>query len=139
MPQNINELIDGTVQLGEKALPNESDEYTKRLYCNRCYYTLYHATIEYLDKQHDYKNVVATSAYANMGSHNQVTKFLDEHIHIPKLNTHREYKSLVYRLKALKQLRVKADYFLDKTIEDIDCIQANNQFNNTLDLIKKLK
>lgn len=138
MPQGLDELYEGTLNLAVNALNTSSTEYQRRLFCSRAYYTLYHKTINYLDVKHNYKQVVTTNAYRNMGSHNQLTTFLDDHIHIPKTNTHREYKSLVYRLKAMKQLRVKADYHLESLVDENDCILAENQFHKTIEIIDNL-
>lgn len=136
MAITIENLIAGTEQL---IANSDGSEYSLRTICNKTYYALFHATLIYLNIAHNYNEIIDKGAYSYMGTHEKLTTFLEDHIHIPKINTNKKYHLLVTILLASKKLRVDSDYFLDKHITEIELRQAKNQFTRALNILKELQ
>lgn len=139
MPISINELRDGVSSLAENIDSDSlTDEFAYRSYCSKAYYTVYHTAKDFLNNRHDFDNAISNGAYNNMGTHKQLISFLDEHIHIPSFNYNREYRKLVYRLKAMRQHRIDADYYLDITVDKITYMQSKTQYEGLMKIIDSI-
>lgn len=139
MPISIDELRKGVNTLSENIDSNTlADEFSYRNYCSKAYYTVYHTTKVFLNSKHDFDKAISKGAYNNMGTHQQLISFLDEHIHIPSFNYNREYRKLVYRLKTMRQHRVDADYHLDFDIDKITYNQSKTQYEGSIKIIDSI-
>ena len=139
MSVNIEELKQGVNSFGKVIDDVEPEsEFAYRNYCGRSYYTVFHQTKKFLNEKHNFDEVIANGAYHNMGTHQIIMNFLDEHIHIPSRYSNRDYKKLVYRLKAMRQNRVDSDYDLDINVNYVTYEQSKKQYECVLDLIENL-
>ena len=139
MSVNIKELQQGVDSLS-KAIDDTKpkSEFAYRNYCSKSYYTIYHQTKTFLNEKHNFDQVVENGAYHNMGTHQIIMNFLQEHIHIPDRHHNREYKKLVFRLKAMRQNRVDSDYDLDITVNYITYEQSKKQYEYLLTFIESM-
>lgn len=129
-----NDLLIGTNQLQNDIDNVDTDEYKYRNYCGRAYYTAYHTLINHLNAHHDYNEISNQLPYINMGTHVRLLEFMQSKVHDERL-----YRSLVYRTNAMRGLRVKADYKLQDTFDQIDYQQAKQQLVGIISLIQQLE
>lgn len=139
MSVNIDELKQGVSSLAQ-AIDSikPKSEFAYRNYCSKSYYTIYHQTKKLLNKKHNFDEVISNGGYPNMGTHQIIMNFLNDHINIPSTNHNRDYKKLVYRLKAMRQYRVDSDYYLDVTINNIVYEQSKKQYENVTATIESM-
>lgn len=139
MSVSIEELKQGVHSLSvtiDNATPKNEFEY--RNYCSKSYYVVYHLVKDFLNTKHAFDEAVENGAYHNMGTHQIVINFLNEHIHIPNFNHNRDYKKLVYRLKTMRQYRVDSDYYLNVDVNNITYNQSKKQYEGIIDIVEKL-
>ncbi len=101
----------------------EKTDYLYRLYCSRAYYAIYNFVIERLDLTDNYKEITNQDEYSNMGVHKRLEVFL-------RNKSDRELRRAIYRIKAMKANRVKADYNIDDEMTARDYQQSKNQYQS---------
>lgn len=101
----------------------EKTEYLYRLYCSRSYYAIYNFIVEQLDLTDNYKEITNQDEYSNMGVHKRLEVFL-------RNKNDRELRRAIYRIKAMKANRVKADYNIDDEMTARDYQQSKNQYQS---------
>lgn len=139
MSVNIDELKQGVSSLSQVIDDvKPKSEFSYRTYCSKSYYTIYHQTKIFLNKKHNFNEIISNGGYPNMGTHQIIMNFLNDHINIPSTNYNRDYKMLVYRLKSMRQSRVDSDYYLDVTVNNIVYEQSKKQYEKITDIIESM-
>ena len=139
MPISCDEFFEGVKSISNDIeLNTPASEFLYRNYCSRSYYAIFNFILLYLNENHDFDNVINNGSYSNIGSHKRVTEFISDLSEEYSNNKKKLYKSLVYRIKYLKQNRVTADYYFDNVVDQLMMKQSESQLKGIIDLVNDL-